>query len=230
LRLVAANAPGTLGFASILGLSACAAGRPAVVGPVPEPGGVASGLERATVLQEPARVDFRWELNEEGSRVRGVGVARVEPPYRARLDLFLEGGETVTSAAVVDGELRLPPGAPDDVLPPVDLMWVTLGVFRPLEGAELVGADRLDNDAERLRYRYDDGRELDYETTDGRLRMVELLEGRSVVQWVRVSQEPDERFPTSVTYRNLQDFRELVMERTAWRPSDAFDPAIWDPR
>jgi hypothetical protein len=213
-----------------LALTACAAGRPAVVGPVPQPGGLASGLERATGLEEPARVDFRWELNEEGSRVRGVGVARVEPPYRARLDLFLEGGETVTSAAVVDGELRLPPGAPDDVLPPVDLMWVTLGVFRPLEGAELVGADRLDNDAERLRYRYADGRELQYETTGARLRRVDLLEGSSVVQWVRLAHAPEDRFPASVTYRNLQDFRELVIERTAWRPAEPFDPAIWDPR
>jgi hypothetical protein len=210
-------------------IAACATGRPAVVGPVARPGSVASGLERSTRLGEPARIDFRWELNEEGARVRGVGVARVEPPYRVRLDLFVNQ-ETVVSAAVVDGELRMREGAPDDVLPPVDLMWGTLGVFHPVPGTELVGGDRLDNDGERLRYRYPDGRELHYETTDGRLHAVELVEAGAVVQWVRVRDAAGERFPEAATYRNLQEFRELVIERTGWRPTEAFDPAIWDPR
>jgi len=37
--------------------------------------------------------------------VRGEGVARVEPPYRARLDLF-RNMETVSSAILVDDVLR----------------------------------------------------------------------------------------------------------------------------
>ena len=211
-------------------LTACTPGRPAVVGPVGQPRDVASGLERATLLEEPARIDFRWELNEEGARVRGVGVARVEPPYRARLDLFRDNQESVISAVVVEGELRIPPGAPDDVLPPVDLMWSTLGVFHPVDGTELVGGDRLDNAAQRLRYRYQDGRELHYQTAAGRLQAAELLERGSVVEWVRLTDVPGERFPASATYRNLRDFRELVIERTAWRPAEPFDPDIWDPR
>ena len=50
-------------------------------------------------------------------------MARIEPPSKARLDLFLDNGEGVLSAALVDDELRLPHGAPEDILPPVELMW-----------------------------------------------------------------------------------------------------------
>ena len=162
--------------------------------------------------------------------MRGVGVARVEPPYRARLDLFLDNGETVISAAVVDDELRLPPGAPDDVLPPIELMWGTLGVFRPLAGASLLGGDRLDNDADRLRYGTTGGRELHYEVDADGLRAVEVVEGTSLVEWVRLTSGGSGVFPEAATYRNLVDFRELRIVRTDVAASQSFDPGIWDPR
>jgi hypothetical protein len=157
-------------------------------------------------------------------------VARVEPPYRARLDLFLDNGETVIAAAVVGDELRLPPGAPDDVLLPVELMWGTLGVFRPLPDARLLGGDRLDNDAQRLRYAAGSGRELHYEVDGARLAAVEVLEGASLVEWVRLNGGSAGSFPEVVTYRNLVDFRELQIVRTEVAAADSFDPAIWDPR
>jgi hypothetical protein len=219
-----------LAAAALLALGACAPGRLAVVGPLPEPAEAATGGEQATRLREPTRIDFRWQLNEAGSRVGGVGVARIEPPYRARLDLFLDNGETVVSAAVVGEELRLPPGAPEDVLPPVELMWATVGVFRPLSEALMMGGDRLEDGAERLRYRTEDGRELHYEVVEGRLRAVDLLEGASVVEWVRLEGGGGEAFPESVTYRNLSEFRELQIVRNAVRPSAPFEPTIWDPR
>lgn len=182
------------------------------------------------MLPGPTRIDFVWTLNERGSRVDGVGVARVEPPYRARLDLFLDNGETVVSAVVVEDELRLPPGAPDDVLPPVDLMWAVLGVFRPVGGSTLSGGDRLENGAERLRYRLDERTELHFEVGQHDLRAVEMLDGDAVIQWVRLDGAEGERFPTSATYRNLVDFRELTITRNAVAPAESFDPAIWDPR
>jgi len=208
--------------------SACGPRRLAVVGPVADPAPIAESLTESTRLRGPARIDFRWQLNEAGSRVGGVGVARVEPPYRARLDLFLDGGETVTAAVVVEDELRLPPGEVDEVFPPVDLMWATLGVFRPLSGAELQGGDRLENDSQRLRYRLDDGRELHYEVAGSALRAVELLEGESVVGWVRLTGDSADAFPETATYRNLLDFRELEIVRTAVTVAEPFDPSIWD--
>jgi len=217
-------------LAVAVSVSTCAPKRLAVVGPLSDLSGVARGLEVGTRVDRPVRVDFRWQLNESGSRVEGAGVARIEPPYRARLDLFLDNGESVIAAALVDDDLRLPPGAPDDLLPPVDLMWGVLGVFRPMRGTHLAGGDRLEGGAERLRYRYDDGTEVHYEVAAGRVSALELLEDGSIVQWVRLSGQPEDRYPISATYRNLVDFRELKITRESIQPAESFDPAIWDPR
>lgn len=211
-------------------VAGCGTKRLAVLGPIDSPGAVATELQRRTGLTEPTRIDFTWRLNEAGSRIGGVGVARIEPPYRARLDLFLDNGEGVISAALVDDDLRLPPGAPGDVLPPVDLMWGTLGVFRPVEGTTLIAGERLEEGARRLRYGYPDGDELHYELVDDTLRALEVVDGGSVVEWVRLELSTDGRYPRSATYRNVADYRELRITRTSVRPSEPFDAAIWDPR
>jgi hypothetical protein len=213
-----------------LSLAACGPKRLAVIGPLSDPGRSAEALEGRSRLTAPARIDFSWELNEGGSRASGVGVARVEPPYRARLDLFLENGETVVAAALVDDELRLPYGAPDDILPPVELMWGTLGVFRPVRGARLLGGDRLEGAAQRLRYRSNQGTEIHYEVASGQVDALEMLEGQTVVQWVRLANAEDGGYPESATYRNLVDFRELKITRERVTEAQPFDPSIWDPR
>jgi len=208
----------------------CGPQRVAVIGPVVGVEGVADGLERSTRLDGPTRIDFSWRLNESGSRLAGVGVARIEPPYRARLDLFLENGESVISAALVDDELRLPPGAPDDVLPPTDMMWATLGVFRPVEGTRLIAGEELEDGGQRLRYAYESRGELHFEVANGAVRSLDVLDGGSVVEWVRLEPSADGRYPDSAVYRNLVDFRELSIERRTVQDSEPFDPAIWDPR
>jgi hypothetical protein len=208
---------------------ACGPRRLAVIGPVGDPEGAAIELRDGTGLEDPLRIDFDWELNDGGQRVEGRGVARVEPPYKARLDLFLDNGETVISAALVDGELRLPPGSPDDILPPPDLMWGALGVFRPEGDAELVGADQLEEGAVRLRYRRQDGTEIHYQIVGGALSALELLERGSIVQRVDVAPERVERYPVEATYRNLAEFRELKLVRESLSVVETFDPEIWDP-
>ncbi|MEX2048990.1 MAG: hypothetical protein WEB90_05380 [Gemmatimonadota bacterium] len=210
--------------------AACGPQRLAVLGPVAEPEAAANALRSGTELEEPLRIVFDWQLNEGGQRVRGQGVARVEPPYHARLDLFLDNGETVISAAMVDGDLRLPPGAPDDILPPPDLMWGALGVFRPHDGTRLLGGDRLEGEAVRLRYGYADGTELHYEVLAGVLRSLELVDRGRVVQRVELAPEAGDRYPVGATYRNVADFRELRLERTSLVVVGPFDPDIWDPR
>ncbi len=219
-----------LALAALVVCVACGPRQLAVIGPVADSEGAATELRDQTSLDEPLRIFFSWHLNEGGQRVNGRGVARVEPPFRARLDLFLHNGETVIRAAMVDGELRLPAGAPDALLPPPDLMWGALGVFRPHGGTRLLGADELEGDAMRLRYGYDDGRELHYQVLTGSLRMLELLEGGRVVQRVRLEPVAGDRYPAEATYRNMADFRELTLERDSLQVVAPFDPEIWDPR
>ena len=208
--------------------SSCASGGPAVVGPVPDPGAAAMGLQRSTQLDQPLRIDFEWRLNESRQRHRGIGVARFESPYRARLDLFTDDLESVLTAVLIDGSLILPPGSREDILPPTDLMWGTLGVFRPHD-VQLLGGDRLEDDATRLRYAYPDGSELHYEVEDGGLRSLELLLGGRVTESVELTRAADERYPSEATYRNLTAFRELTIIRSSLEAVDPFDPEIWDP-
>jgi hypothetical protein len=211
-------------------MASCAGGRPAVLGPLEAPGGVERSLVQGTQVRGPARVDFAWELNERGARMDGVGVARLDAPYRARLDLFLNNGEGVVSAAVVEDELRLPPGGDRDLLPPIDLLWGVVGVFRPVPGTSLSGAERLEGGLSRLRYRDAEGIEVHYEVEGETLRVIEVIDRESVVEWLRLSADRLHGYPREVVYRNLADFRELKMTVRSVRAAEPFDPAIWDPR
>lgn len=208
--------------------SGCGPRRLAVVGPVGDPQATAVRLEQETRLEQPLQINFEWHLNEARQRHRGIGVARIEPPYRARLDLFTDDLETVTTAVLVDGELRLPPGAEEDILPPTDLMWGTLGIFRPHD-VSLLGGDRLEGDGVRLRFAYPDGSELHYEALGGMLRSLELLEDGHVVQRVELTVPEGDRYPSEATYRNLTAFRELTIVREVLEEVEPFDPDIWDP-
>lgn len=216
-------------FTAALLSSACAPSGPVVIGPVGDPEGAAADLRNRTGLEDPLRIVFAWQLNDGGQRVGGRGVARVEPPDKARLDLFLDNGETVVSAALVDGELRLPPGSPDDILPPPALMWGALGVFHPLDGARLLGADRLEGEAVRLRYAYDEREEIHYSVAGGLLSSLELVDRGRVVQRVDIGVERDARYPLEATYRNMAEFRELRLVRETLAVVAPFDPEIWDP-
>jgi hypothetical protein len=200
-----------------------------VVEPAVDPQQLALALEDRTSLTEPIRVIFGWQLNEAGVRVGGRGVARIEPPFKARLDLFLGNGATVIRAALVDGDLRLPPGAPDNILPPPDLMWGVLGVFRPRFGTELLGAERLEGGLLRLRYRYADSRELHYRVNGGDVTSLELLDGGHVVERVELATGDETRYPAEATYRNLAAFRELKLIREDLERVESYPPDIWDP-
>jgi len=217
-----------LALPGVTALAGCSRPQVVYVPAAPDPEQVALALEDKTSLREPVRIVFDWQLNEAGMRVKGRGVARIEPPYKARLDLFLGSGETVIRAALVEGDLRLPPGAPEGILPPADLMWGVLGVFRPLVGTELLGADRLEDGALRLRYRYANARELYFRVEDGRVRSVETLQGGHPVERVELGLEEGSRYPAEATYRNLAAFRELKLTRQSVERVESYPPDIWD--
>ncbi|MEQ9397719.1 MAG: hypothetical protein RJQ04_00990 [Longimicrobiales bacterium] len=218
-----------LALGALAAVSACTPPPPAVVAPAVDPEQLALALEDRTSLDQPTRILFEWQMNEAGVRARGRGVARIEPPYRARLDLFMGSGETAARAALVDGDLRLAPGARRELLPPPDLLWGVLGVFRPEFGIELMGADRLEGGQHQLRYRYADGTELHFRVDEGRVRTMELRRGGHAVERVELELAEGERFPVEATYRNLADFRELRITRASVDVVEPYPPDIWDP-
>lgn len=217
---------------AVLGCTACASGRTADVpagGDVGASAAASAALERdlvaATAPDRPLRVRFDWTLRERDGRFRGRGVARLEPPYRARLDLFGPRGETYLSAAIVNGELRMPPQSTDAPVPPPALLWSTLGVLLPPPGAQLAGS-RHDGDRVRLEYTGARGR-WRFEFERQRLRHAGWERtggGRHTVELEGVG-----RFdlPQQAVYRDWAAFRELSLTLDEVKHVEPFPPETW---
>ncbi len=219
-------------FASALVLAlagaGCASAPPPSVPPV-DPGAVQSEAMEASALDHPVRIVFQWELVEPGVRIRGQGVARVEPPYRARLDLFTAGGERVGAAALVNDELRVPPGMAVAVPPPA-MLWGALGVFRPGPGVYGASATRPEAGRATLRYLSSEGGTLEVAFRDRRIeRMARSPEtGPGADLRVRFG-GADERFPRDAVYRDHGAVRELRITTESVEHVETFPPEIWNP-
>ena len=179
-------------------------------------------------LQGPARILFSWSVSERDARFAGRGVARIEPPFKARLDLFFASGETIARAALVNDDLRLPPGTPAGILPPAELLWGALGVFRPGPLTALIGADDLGGGRVRLRYLRPDGIEVRYTVLANRVELVERVQQGKTVETVTVEGGPASPYPTQATYRNILAFRELKLSRDSVQVVEAYPPDLWE--
>jgi hypothetical protein len=215
--------------AAALALAGCGGAPPPEPAPPLDAGGTASGTRVATRLQDPARILFDWSSRERDARFSGRGVARVEPPYRARLDLFLGNGETVARAALVDDDLRIPPSIPSEILPPRHLLWSALGVFRPGSGSALLGGEAQDDGTTLLRYGFVGGEELRYRLRGRRIQEVELLREGTVVERLELGWDETGSFPAEAVYRDLVGFVELRLTRTSVDRVERYPPDIWTP-
>jgi hypothetical protein len=176
-------------------------------------------------------VIFQWRVREPNLRLEGSGFARLQNPDRARLDLFMDNGEAVLAASLVEDQLRAREGTRLEVVPSPALLWASLGVFRPGEGVTLLGAEYFDGDVFRLRYRLADGDELRYELRSGRLTGAELRHEGNVTHRVVLDRDGGGDLPKEATYRNLTSFSELkvtveTVERVDSHPSDIWYPAL----
>lgn len=191
---------------------------------------VASTAQYLTRPEASTRLLFEWSLSEPGLRSRGRGVARVEPPYRARLDLFTPQGEAVAVAAMEGEEVRLPPGTPT-VLPPPTFLWAALGVFRPDDGAALLGGEEAGPGQVVLRYRLPGGEDLHFRMERRVIHEVELLRGGRVVE--RMTREIDLAQEANgageAVYRDLVAVRELRVRLESREEVEPFPPDIWRP-
>ena len=209
----------------VAGLAGCASASP-------PPGTIEPGVEAqavaATRFEDRLHITFRWTFTEQQSRFSGEGATRMEPPYRARLDLFGPRGEAYVSAALVEYDLRLPPGASTDLLPPPTLLWSALGVLLPPRGATLTRATR-DGAETQIEYTESGGR-WRFTLEGNRLRRAEWEggqgRGRRTVE-IRAYGERD--VPSQVVYRDWLAFRELTLTLNQVDDADPFPPDTWYP-
>ena len=190
-------------------------------------GTYADEASRSTVPERPLHIVFAWSLQEREARFSGEGVARFEPPARARLDLFGPRGETVLAAALVELELRLPPGVTDAPLPPPALLWSALGIFRAPEGATLVGTRR---DGSRTTLVYEAGAQRwRFELEDGRLRSAEWTGPGQGRRTVELGGAGSHGLPANATYRDWPAFTELKLTLEEANEVDGFPSDTWTP-
>lgn len=186
-------------------------------------------IEHTKRVARPSRLEFRWRAREPDFRDEGMGVARVEPPYRARLDLFLDNGE-VAAIAVLDGdELRIPESVPGELVPPAALLWAAFGVFRPGADAEMVNG-RVTGGTMVLEYNLRSDEQVRFHLRNRAIVDAERLERGSVVERVFITDLMGETiFPKEATYRNMPDYRELRLTLQSVDHVDSFPPDIWYP-
>lgn len=215
--------------ATLAGLSALACLLPGCAGrglPETVDAGAAADAIESTAPDRPLRVIFDWTILEGGARFAGSGAARLEPPYRARLDLFGPRGEGYLSAALVEEQLRLPRGAPVVSLPPPAMIWAALGVVRPPEGAVLAGT-RVNPDRTELYYDVDESR-LRYTLMGGRLAAARWDgKGRRMALELTGSFEPG--LPAQALFRDASAGTELKLNLERVDEVEPYPPEIWTP-
>lgn len=206
-------------------LMACAAGMGRVAAPVLP--ALEHEAQEATAPDAPLRIVFDWSARERDAHFTGRGAARVQKPYRARLDLFGPRGEGYLSAAVVNGELRLPPAIPPAAVPPAPLLWSVLGVFHPPVGAHLVATERA---GDRLRLEYAEGRDRwRFELLAGRLRSAEWTRADGARQTVSLKGDASFGLPKEAVFRDWAAFTELTLTLDEVEHVEPFPPEVWTP-
>src|SRR5262245_23836933 len=198
----------------------------------PTAGQASQDVEAAAVAAtEPRarlRLVFDWSLQDRDAKFNGAGAIRMEPPYHARLDLFGPRGEGYMSAALVDFDLRMPPNAPREVLPPAAMLWSVFGVFRPPQGAQLT-ATRGDSTKRELEYRSGDQKWV-FTLASNRVTRAEWTGPSQGRQTVEIREYGSRGLPSKVVYRDWRAFRELSVTLTETHDvAEPFPPDTWTP-
>jgi hypothetical protein len=191
---------------------------------------LAQELMDSTALRRPLHLVFSWNFTESSARFSGQGATRIEPPYRARLDLFGPRGETYLAAAAEGDELRLPPNMPSGlraIVPPVPLLWSALGVLRAPAGATLASTQQR---ADTLLLGYVRGEERwSFRAVAGRLQYVEWTGPESGRKTVELRGTAAHRLPAVAVYRDWPAFRELTLTLDRVNEVASFPADTWYP-
>lgn len=182
-----------------------------------------------TMPDGPVQITFDFRLREADLRFSGQGVARVQPPYRVRIDLFSNGGESLFRAALVGSDLRVPPGIPIDLAPPPALLWAALGVFRPDQDLTLEGGRPTRNGGVLARYSGTRGEDLRFRFDGEHLTRAEIHQDGHLIEEVDLELDPESGDVTETVYRNRALFVELTFSLKSLEHVESFPPDIWYP-
>lgn len=158
-------------------------------------------------------------------RFSGQGALRVEPPYKARSDLFGPRGETLMRSVLLGDSLLVPPGFPVSIVPPTALSWATIGVLRQPPGSTL---ERTSSTNDTLAIGYVRGQERWlFKLVNWRVRYAEWTGPGSGRQTVELRGNAAHGLPTEAIYRDWAAFRELKTTLEQVNESSAFPPETW---
>ncbi len=193
---------------------------------------VSATLPPTALPPRPQMLQFTWSYKDETFEASGDGVVRAMAPDHARLDFFLRNG-MAGGYAILIGDSLIVPGI-DLVrrfLPPVPLLWATLGrltvpatpdTVARIEGtllrADLGALGR--GDASKA-----DGRAWRVTFAGTSLTRVDRVENRKVVEWI--TRERGSTSPWELRYVHERANRSLRITVTDTTTVEGFDDAIW---
>lgn len=193
----------------------------------PDPAPVAAEAIRSTTPSAGRQAQFTWTLDEAGARFNGRGVARYVAPTRFRLDLFGPRGETYLAAAMVDGQMRVPPALMERFrLPSPALLWGAVGVVNPPADARLLDAG-VSGDATTLRYQLGDD-VLEYRLRGGRLQTVRRSARGGVAESIDLSYTQAGSLERA-QYRDWAAYRSLNLTVESQTDAAGFPEETWSP-
>ena len=218
-------------IARLIILTALAACAPKAVPPAQVDPNIEQTVLAATALKTTARLVFNWSMSDRDVRFSGEGAVRVQAPDRARLDMFGPRGETLLAAAIVNNDLRIPPGPLAELakkmLPAPDLMWAWMGVVKRPPNSELVNA-RRDGATTVLEYRLGEERWI-FTLQENRLQRAEWQGPQAGRQTVEIKNYHARGVPSQIAYRDWREFREMNIELSQVHDAESFPADTWLP-
>jgi len=189
-------------------------------------------LPPSEVPAKPQQLRFVWSYKDETFEANGEGVVRVVAPDHARLDFFLRNGMTGGYAILVGDSLSVP--GIDLVrrfLPPIPLLWATLGRLAvPGTRDTIARADgdtlRADlgvlrgGDASRA-----DGRAWRVTYAGASMARVDRIEGGKVVEWVTRQRGATGHWELRYVHERANRSLRIAVNDTI--TVEGFDDAIW---
>jgi hypothetical protein len=189
-------------------------------------------LPPANLSAKPQQLRFTWTYKDPTFEANGDGVVRTLAPDRGRLDFFLKNGMTGGYAILVGDSLTIP--GPDLVrrfLPPVPLLWATLGRLAVPGTRDTIA--RIDGDT--LRADLGTLSSGDATKTDGRvwrvtyagtaIARVDRIEDGKVIEWISRQRGPTGHW--ELRYVHEKANRGLRIAVTDTLIVEGFDDAIW---